>query len=420
MTGPGTLLERVLTPGRVRRIAIVVIAVNVVLYAVVIARGRFPFDGMGAVVLPDFLAHLTAARLVEHGQQALLYDVHAQSEVQRAITHDPGFLDLYLSPPLASVIYAMFGPLKYWAAAAAWTLVSLALLLASARRIRQLMPGTPSADVSLLLLATFASQPIIQLLGSGQDTAVSLWIATTGTAFALARNDAAAGLVLSLGLFKPQLFVMPPLVFAAMRRGKALEAWATGAVLQVALTLAIFRLPVVKAWWAILHSPEYASFLRGERGVRMSSLMPLLESIVPPGARGIGTLAGAVLAVAIAAAALSRIARASRAGTLDERGAWALAWVTTLLVSPHLFDYDLAMLVLPLALLVELRGERGLSAATKGALFVIVALGWTVAARAGLWAAPWPLRVLAASWVALPMLYLWREVPLARSADVPS
>ncbi len=407
-----TLLDRALTLRRVRNFSIVVFAVNALLYALVIARGKFPFDALGMAILPDFIAHLTGGTLALHGDLGHLYDIDAQSKVQLAITGDASFLDLYISPPLAALLYVPFAWCSYALAAIAWTLVTVALLFVSARVIRELTPSIPPAHRDVLLVAALASQPVIQLLGSGQDTGLSLLLWSCGVMLSLKRRDAAAGLVMSLGLFKPQLFLLPPLVFLLLGRKRALGAWSVGAITQAALTWLVFGAAGVRGWWRILHSPEYLVFLRVDRGMRMTSLLPFVESIAPRGFGAIAiaaTMIGFALSLALVVAMMWRSRPDARLGPLDERGVWALACMTTLLASPHLFYYDMTLLVLPVALLVEVR--QTLSAIERRALLAIALLTWTAAVRAGLESAAWPMRAIAASWTAIPMLYLWRAVP---------
>ena len=256
---------------------------------------------------------------------------------------------------------------------------------------------------------------MIQLLGSGQDTAISLLLWSTGVALALARRDAAAGLVMSLGLFKPQLFVLPPLMFLALRRKRAIGAWIAGALAQAALTLVVFGPSALQGWRRILQSPEYLVFLRVDRAMRMTSLMPFIDSILPHGIGAVqaaGWLLGAALSLAVVVATVWRSLPGEARGALDERGVWALACLATMLASPHLFYYDMTLLALPVALLAEL---RTLGAREKGALLAVYLLTWTAAVRAGLESAAWPLRVVAASWTAIPLFYLWRAVPTRKS-----
>jgi hypothetical protein len=408
-------LDRVLTLRRVRGFSIAIFVVNALLYALVVARGRFPLDAQGTVILPDFIGHLTGGVLALRGDLAHLYDVAAQSAVQRAITHDASFLDLFISPPLVASLYVPFACCSYAVAAAAWTIVTALLLFLSARVLRDLTPSIPREQRRVLLVATLASQPVIHLLGSGQDTGISLLLWSCGVMLALRRRDAAAGFVMSLGLFKPQLFMLPPLVFLSLRRKRALGAWTVGAIVQGALTSVVFGARGLRGWWGILHSREYLVLLRADRGMRMTSILPFVESVFP---RGIGAVEIAAKGLGVAASLALVIATLWRSfpgrpddprGPLDERGVWALACLATLLASPHLFYYDMTLLALPVALLVEIRTTLG--SGEKRALLAIALLTWTAAVRAGLEGAAWPLSTIAASWTAIPTFYLWRAMP---------
>jgi hypothetical protein len=195
---------------------------------------------------------------------------------------------------------------------------------------------------------------------------------------------------------------VPPLVFAARKKWRALAAWAATAAVTAGLTLAAVGTRGVRAWVELLASAAYVQALHAGRALRMGSVAPLVRSIVPGSA---GEMLGVAASVAIAAAMVARVRRAE-----DERGVWALACLTSLLVTPHLFAYDLALLVLPVGLVLEVRG--GLSRAERAALVAFTGLTWTMAARAPLEATVWPVRLLAAAWTAAPMLALWREVPL--------
>jgi len=205
-------------------------------------------------------------------------------------------------------------------------------------------------------------------------------------------------------------------VFLLLGRKRAIGAWTAGAIAQAALTWLVFGAGGLRGWWRILHSPEYLVFLRVDRGMRMTSLLPFVESIFPHGVGALATAAtviGAAASLAIVAATSWRSLPDATRGMLDERGVWALACLATLLASPHLFYYDMTLLVLPVALLVEIR--KTLGPVEKRALLAIYLLTWTAAVRAGLESASWPVRTIAASWTAIPMFYLWRAVP-TRSA----
>jgi hypothetical protein len=391
--------------------AIAILVVNVALYLIVAARGRFPFDALGGAILPDFMAHFTGGKLVLAGRTADLYDVRAQHAVQVAVTGDPSFLDLFLSPPLAAYLYAPFALLPYGAACAAWTTTSLALLGLSAAGLRRLAPSLPGERFALTLLVVASSQPMIQLLGSGQDTPLSLALWVTGVGFALgsgAMEETIAGAVFSLGLFKPQLFVLPPLVLATLGRRRAVGAWLAGALAQAALTLQLFGPSAFRGWWAVLRSPEYVEFLSTVRASRMTSVLPFVRSVLPPGSGTAATVLGGAVSAAVVVATLARLAPRP-SGSIDPRGAWALACLATLIASPHLFGYDLVLLVVPVALWLEL--QPTLPAGTRHALVAIFLLTWTAAPRAWLEHAPWPLSVLGGTWVVPPLVLVWSRPP---------
>jgi hypothetical protein len=120
---------------------------------------------------------------------------------------------------------------------------------------------------------------------------------------------------------------------------------------------------------------------------------------------------GGVLSVALAAAAVWCVRRPV-ARAVDERVAWALACLTTLVASPHLFYYDLTLAVLPLALFVEAQPE--LSLRFRRALLAAYVLCWLAPLREAFIDFPWPVNILGASWLPIPLFVLW--LAMARAA----
>ncbi len=390
-----------------RRVAIVILAVNFLLYAAVVASGKFPYDALGTIVLPDFLGHYTGGQLFVSGRRAQLYDLQAQDALEFAIIHDPRSVDLFLSPPLAACLYAPFALLPYALAAAAWGLVSVALLVASGLLLVRLTPSLSGEDKQLLLLLAAASQPVILLLGSGQDTCLSLFLWIAGTLLSLKKRDGASGLVFSMGLFKPQLFLLPPLLFGLLRKKRALGAWLAGAAAQASLSLGLFGWSGLRGWWGLVRSPEYLA-LRSQKAFQMASVPPLVQWLLPPPWQPLATGVGATLAVALVAGTFFRLWRGQTGGVLDERAAWALACLATVLASPHLFAYDLALVLLPSALMLESFGGQR---AARGPLIALFLLTWTAPLRVALAAAHWPLSALAVSWAVVPVFFLWKRIP---------
>jgi hypothetical protein len=391
-----------LTRRRVVTICLAVLAVNVVVAVADAAFARWPKDMFGTPVLPDFVAHVAGGRIVARGGAPALYDPNAQRSVETELTGDPSYLNLYLSPPFVAALYAPLAVLPYGAAAALWTALTLALVAVSFVQLRACAPEAPPQDARLFLLVAVASQPLLELLGSGQDTAVSLAIWATGVRLSLERRDAAAGAVFGLGAFKPQLFVVPWLVFLALRRWRAALLFAVVAGAALAASLAVDGPHGLAAWLALLRSPEYWSGIRAARGWKMHGIGSLAASAVPPAFRAIGEALGLAIALSVLTATCARAGRVARS---SERSTWAMASLAALLCAPHLFVYDLVILWVPAALLVD----RGLARRERLALAAIFALTWTASLRAIVAARlPWPAALVGSSWTALPIGVLWQ------------
>jgi hypothetical protein len=406
-----------LTRRRVVTVCATLLVVNAALAIADAALARWPLDMFGTPVLPDLVAHVAGGQIVAAGRASSLYDVNTQHVQETALTGDPSYLNLYLSPPFVAALYAPLSVLPYRAVVALWTMLSLALLAWSLAQLRA-CTAPRVRNASLFLLVTAASQPLFELLGSGQDTALSLAIWATGVRLSLERRDAAAGAVFGLGAFKPQLFVLPPLVFLVLRRWRAALSFVAVASGAAVASLAVAGPRGLAAWLALLQSPAYLDGIRLDRGWKMHGIVSLAASTVPPGARAIGEALGAAIALILLAITCARIAHDAGAppsngareehdarAASSERSTWAMAALAALLCAPHVFVYDLLLLIVPAALLAR----RGLGTRDRVALAAIFALTWTASARATLAARlPWPATLLGASWTALPMWALWR------------
>jgi alpha-1,2-mannosyltransferase len=399
-------LDRLLTRERVRAYSGVLLAVMGLLLLASLLGGPPGRDVFGRPYLPDFVGHLTGGWLLQQGAHARLYDPVTQHAVQARFLGN-GEADLFLSPPLTALLYLPLTVVPPAAAAALWTLLTLALLAAASRLLRPLVHGLEDARWRTALLAMAATQPVIELLGSGQDTALSLLLWLGGIRLALARRDMAAGVVFALGLFKPQLFVLPPLVLACLGRPLALGAWALTAGSLAALSLALVGTHGLASWIALLRSDAYREGIVGAQSWKMHSLPALLRELAPAALAPSASVLAGVLALVLIAYVAHSAWRMRRRAPGDEAALWMLALITTVLVSPHLFAYDLA-LVLPAALLAF---ERGGGQSVRLALAALAVLTWTSPIRHSLVeTASWPAAWIGASWSALPLAVLWRAL----------
>lgn len=393
--------DRFLSPQRLLVYPVAVIVTSVLLMGVAIGLGDFPRVVGGEVLLPDFLAHWTGGRMLVDGTMGTLYDPVAQAVVQaRAVGGgSDGSLAWFVAPPFAVYLYAPFALIGYGSAAVVWTLFSAACLVLAGVLARPFAPRLFREHPVGVVVVLLATQPVFELLGSGQDSglAVLLWVA--GIRLLLSGHDVAGGVILALGLFKPQLFVVVPLVLLAQGRWRALAAWCTTAAGLGLLSVQAVGVEGVLDWVTVLSSEAFHTVVQSAQAWKMQSLPALATTA------GLPAWAGTAVAVVAALVFVRQLGRARSRG-VAELPLWMLALLATFVTSPHVVVYDLVVALVPLLWLVEHVRSRTVRLSCL-ALFVLT---WTIPVRH---LAGGPLDL---AWSAIPLTILW--VVLARSIGV--
>jgi alpha-1,2-mannosyltransferase len=328
-------------------VALVYIAATIVSYARVLGED-VPATGDG-LISGDYAAFYAAGRLVLQGQTRQLYDASAIRALQRAATNErvPDFYVAYRNPPFFAPIFAPFARLDLIPSFTAWSVLSLGLLITAISLALWTTPRLrPYWKRVALVAAGFC--PIYSGLVDGQNATLSLLLYVLVYRALRGGQDGRAGVWAALGLFKPQLFFVLPLVFAAGRRWRALAAYAGTAAILALVSLAIVGIDGALAWARIIveFEPGNAAKLAG----RMYSLKALFDVLLP------GQSNGALILSAIGSLGLLgllvRVWRVRDALSRDLSVRCAFTFIVALLVDPHLLDYDLTVLVLPSLLMV--------------------------------------------------------------------
>ncbi len=290
----------------------------------------------------DFAAFWAAAKLAVAGHAAAAYDNVAIEATERAATMmPPGYLAFYYPPPFLLLVSPL-GWLGYSAALAVFLATETMLVIALLRR---------------LLPRSWAWLPLLSFPGflmnglSGQNAALSASCFAAGAVW-LESRPVLAGAALGGLACKPQLAVCVPVALLLARRWRALAACAASA-----LALAVLS-------WAVLGPGAWHGFLGNAGNARadietIAIKWPKLQSLF-----GAVRLAGGGNTLAYAAQ-----------GMLSALAVCALAWVawrrpgaklemaaltaSALLFTPFLYDYDLALLAVPLACLTSVAQDTG-------------------------------------------------------------
>jgi hypothetical protein len=321
----------------------------------------------------DFLSFYAAGRIVAEGQGSHLYDLGLQRAAQAAAGTGwatPAFLP-YPHPPFLALLLAPLAALPYEPAYVAWGLV-LGAATVTAVVALVLGAGFRGGHAVAACLVIAACAPLTVAVLQGQPNPFILLGLALGLAAWIRGRDGLAGALFGLGLVKPHLIVLVPLVLLAARSRRGLAGFLATAAAMVAL-------PTLAFGWAPW--PRLAAlYLPGLLGSGS-----LWDGFGPPlNASGLlGALpAGPRLAVSAAALALS--GWLLRRGRLPRGDDLAVAVAASVAFVPHAFTHDLSLLVVPACWaagrLVLLARRRETGAPLRPSAALLAALGL---------AAPW-------------------------------
>lgn len=299
------------------------------------------------ILFPDFLVFHAAARAFFEGKLALVYDIDAFTRFQVATYPDrlPASTAFrpFFYPPFFLLMLLPLGLLAVTKAFAVFMTATAALATVLEGR-RDLWAW----------LAIVTSPAAVWVVVAGQNTFLSIALLYGGLHL-LERAPIAAGVLLGLLSFKPQIWVLVPLALLAARQWRALAAMvATVAVLALA-SLALFGLDFCLAFLDAMRlagSPAIAEMMFERVHTHMTTLLAAARMVgLPPTVASALQLAGAVLAIAAVWHAFRRhgpgVART------------AVLVTATFLVSPYTLNYDLLLLMPAVVGLFRLGAAQG-------------------------------------------------------------
>lgn len=316
-------------------------------------------DMWGRPLGVDFSGIWVAGQAVLAGQAAQPYDNHLNAAAQAAAF---GASDSFLPwpyPPYFLALAALVATLPYLVALAVWQGTTLLLYVGVTSRAAT---GLPRRAV---LVAALAFPAVAINVMHGQNGLLSAAL-LAGGGLLLPRRPMAAGVLLGLLAYKPQFALAVPVALIADRQGRAIAAAGATVVLATLSAYAAFGPAPWRAFAANL------AFTR-----RIVLEMGGLESYKLQSAfAGVRLLGGSVALAYAAQAATCVLVLAGLAwlwrGEADRRLKLAGLILASLLATPYVMDYDMAMLGPALAAMAALGVERGFPPYGKS----LLALTW--------------------------------------------
>jgi hypothetical protein len=339
------------------------------LVAVFVPQRRWALAGA------DFRAFFTAGAIVRAGRADLLYDVAAQASLQSGAL-PPGHVSEWLLPPFAVWPFVALSALPFSAALALHLAIGVVLVAVALGWLERELGG-PSWRA--MAWAAVAYYPTLQWFVDGQLTAVA-FVALTGAFVCLRRgNEALAGVFVGCLAYKPQLALGLVVALVGARRLRAIgTALATG----VGWWIVSYATLAGATWDYVERAGKFASWLRqdgyptaGLHGLFQAGAL-LLDGVSPAAGTIAGTLLTAIALGSLVALWAREPWRPGHPGW-DRRMAATLA--LSLIASPHLFSYDLMLLLLPFFVVWRSYpdGTRG-RPLDGGPLLVTSALVWAL------------------------------------------
>ncbi len=301
--------------------------------------------------------------MLSDGHGADLYDVARQSQLQEQLLAETG---RNMSGAVIKFFYpAAFGwvflPLTafplLWAYVV-WSLLGVGFLIGSIYLLRDQTAG-PGPALSVLILAGMSFFPILECLLQGQSSLFFLFLLACFYVLSGGKRDFVAGLILGAMFLKPQLPILLLLVLFLQRKWRVVAGCLVSVLLLVlisVLTIGPTQLPGYLA-----SAPQILE----DPGIRVE-LMPNLRGTLHRVDSWLGLgMAGTTLWWASILLSLTCLLGFVPGWLLRrDRSDSALPLMMAqsvllgLLLTPHLFAYDLALGVAPfLILLAEIQGE---------------------------------------------------------------
>ncbi|MDB5470816.1 MAG: conserved rane protein of unknown function [Caulobacter sp.] len=308
-------------------------------------------DPSGSPLFYDFSAFYQAGAFADAGHPLAAYDDNAMVAAEHAAF--PGMTPRlpWNYPPSFQLALMPLAALPYVTAWLVWTgLICGAYALMTLKLAR-------SDHRWLLLLAPAVAINVLM----GQNGLLSTALLGAGVLM-LERRPILGGLVLGLLTYKPHFAVLVPVVLLFGREWRAFAASAASALATIAASALVLG---VAPWLAFIQRamhPMSVFSTSSSTASSVPSVMIMAQSL------GLNAQVGAIchwLVAGLAAIACVWIWRRSKDGLVR---AAALA-AATLLVTPYLRLYDLALLALPIAAMLEPRvGKPSLGAQTLAAI----------------------------------------------------
>lgn len=360
-------IHRFLTPKR-KNYSLIAGAALWLTWLVSISFGEGIFDLADQIIGTDYIQFYSAGLTLRLRNADQLYDFEYQKELQESLagaTLDS--IHAFITPPFLAWLYLPFSIFPYMLSFLLWSVLSLAALWLSFIWLRLENP----ARKYLWALSWF---PVFASISFGQNSLLSLAILSLTYYFWIANRRLAAGIVLSLLLYKPQLLLGVGLLWILEWRRDWKALLGLGLSSGVITSLSFWLLPIASQDYLVI-SRTILPRLQTVEGFPLwhAHTLRAFFLLLFPGQITLSYLFW-ILISTIAVIAFIRFWLVYRG---NQPLLYAGAICLTVLVTPHAMIYDWVLLLIPAVLLWENKPEL------QKVLMAIFAIMWIITIISG-------------------------------------
>jgi hypothetical protein len=286
----------------------------------------------------DFRTFYSAGHMVRSGEAVQIYDIVSEKRVQDALVAPRQEALPFFNPAYAALPFVLLSLFGYKAAYFIFFSLNFMMAVFAAAVMRPYLAGIADVWQGLPTFLFLCFVPVGIALREGQLSLIMLLLCCTCFAASQTSRPFVAGLLLALALIKFQIALPMAVLFLAWRRWRFVAGFASGGVALAGISLWITGINGSGGFWHSIVSSSVSSSttVAMSQMSRMANIYGFFYSISN------GAHWGQVLAIVCSGLILL--------WGMFQRPSIPMALLIGILVSFHLYQYDLSLLLLPVSL----------------------------------------------------------------------
>lgn len=324
-----------------------------------------------SIVRTDFISYFTGANLIFNGEGKSLYDIQTQSSFQAQFVGIHERVNPFKNFPTLTLILL---PLTFFPIGFAYKIFVLVNILLLIIFINKFAKSTPKLNKDLIYLAFLLFFPTAISIITGQISIMLFILWFYLMKYGKKQNAIYSGILSGLLLIKPQYLIITPFLFFILKeKKKFIVALASSVLIQIILSLLLVGWEGLQKYPGFIINTESA-FYRSDIYSQMSisSFLHYINSIL-------GFSKMTVYSVNAILYLVFLFIFAAHAQNTPFKNSFSSASLFTLALTPHAWEFDLVLILLPIIFLLDLilkKGRKKIGRRLAAAILLSLFFSW--------------------------------------------